>query len=588
MFQAFTMQCVTCGAQLRVEREEAIGQILNCPKCKSMVQIEMPALAGAVIHEAATEPPTEEGLSADLTGNAGQPETAAHQTQTTVPTLPRSPAMKLPQWALLPVAATVGVLFAIGVWSAFQLPTDHNAADNDPASQKIQFNESSLTPTVNSPQSPPTPVAPPADLESADRDQTVPQEQNDRSAAAPELQHTEHTEPPTRNDAAHGVEEDNPEPDSPAESQLPTDTPHRDGDVQQHHSDTAQKHLPPASDQLKNQMLREVLGITFEPTSLKRAAATLAQLLAVPIQIDLAALGRAGIAPDTPVEYQGDARQLRDVLAEMLTPLGLVATETGDRIFITLPDADDRSYSEMTYDVPLSSDAVESRNLIKSFVNPDTWKGQGGAGTITINGNALLVSQTPAVHGNLHRFFSDFRGGTQRLSPSVDANIVKHALSQAINCTTDQPVPLSDYLRQLSSRTDVEFILDELQLLRNGISPSHPISVSTPEPTLQTLLEELLAPLGLAFRPLSANTFLITLPADCEPQLRVYFLPVPPEAVRRGEALLTSIRQEIAPDSWQTAGGEGKLALHPASRRLILLQRPETQQKVTHYLNSLP
>ena len=585
MFQSFTMQCVTCGAQLRVEREEAIGQILNCPKCKSMVQIKMPALAGGVIHESESELPTEEGLSADLTGNAGQPETAAHQTQTTVPTLPRSPAMKLPQWALLPVAATVGVLFAVGVWSAFQLPTDRNAVDNDPASQKAQTNEPSLTPTVNSPQSPPAPVAPPADLESADRDQTVPQEQNDRSAAARELQHTE---PSTRDDAAHGAEEDNPDPDSPAEPQLPTDTPHRDGDVLQHHSDTAQKPLPPASDQLKTQMLREVLGITFEPTSLKRAAATLAQLLAVPIQIDLAALGRAGIAPDTPVEYQGDARQLRDVLAEMLTPLGLVATETGDRIFITLPDADDRSYSEMTYDVPLSSDAVESRNLIKSFVDPDTWKGQGGEGTITINGNALLVSQTPAVHGHLHRFFSDFRGGTQRPSPSVDTSVAEHALSQTINCTTDKPVPLSGYLRQLGSRTDVRFVLDELQLLRNGISPSHPISVSTPEPTLQTLLEELLAPLGLAFRPLSADTILITLPADSEPELRVYFLPVPPEAVRRGEALLTSIRQKIAPDSWQAAGGEGRLSLHPASRRLILLQRPEIQQRVTHYLKSLP
>ena len=45
------MQCVTCGAQIRVERKEAIGQILNCPKCKSMVQIEMPAFAGEAVHE---------------------------------------------------------------------------------------------------------------------------------------------------------------------------------------------------------------------------------------------------------------------------------------------------------------------------------------------------------------------------------------------------------------------------------------------------------------------------------------------------------------------------------------------------------
>ena len=240
------------------------------------------------------------------------------------------------------------------------------------------------------------------DLESAENDNAETQEPSDRIIAAPEPQVAE---PPTRDDVARSVGKHNPKQDSPAESQLPADETHRRGDEQRHHSDTTQQPLPPASDQLKKQMLREVLGITFEPTSLKRAAATLAQLLAVPIHIDLAALGRAGIAPDTPVEYQGDARQLRDVLTEILTPLGLVAIETGDRIFITLPDTDDRSYNEMTYDVSLSSDAMEARDLIKSFVDPGTWKGQGGEGTITINGNAMLVSQTPAVHGHLHRFF---------------------------------------------------------------------------------------------------------------------------------------------------------------------------------------
>ena len=39
----FTTQCTTCQRSLRVVSPEAIGQILSCPKCGSMVMIEPPA-----------------------------------------------------------------------------------------------------------------------------------------------------------------------------------------------------------------------------------------------------------------------------------------------------------------------------------------------------------------------------------------------------------------------------------------------------------------------------------------------------------------------------------------------------------------
>src|SRR5262245_48886573 len=41
--QPFAIHCTTCKARLRVQDESAIGQILACPKCHSMVLIERPA-----------------------------------------------------------------------------------------------------------------------------------------------------------------------------------------------------------------------------------------------------------------------------------------------------------------------------------------------------------------------------------------------------------------------------------------------------------------------------------------------------------------------------------------------------------------
>ena len=40
--ESFSIACTTCQAQLRVRDRSAIGQILTCPKCGSMVLVEAP------------------------------------------------------------------------------------------------------------------------------------------------------------------------------------------------------------------------------------------------------------------------------------------------------------------------------------------------------------------------------------------------------------------------------------------------------------------------------------------------------------------------------------------------------------------
>ncbi|HUS37869.1 MAG TPA: hypothetical protein VMX74_00370, partial [Pirellulales bacterium] len=43
MNQPFSIVCVTCRVRLTVRDAAAIGQILKCPKCHSMVLVEAPA-----------------------------------------------------------------------------------------------------------------------------------------------------------------------------------------------------------------------------------------------------------------------------------------------------------------------------------------------------------------------------------------------------------------------------------------------------------------------------------------------------------------------------------------------------------------
>ncbi|WP_230270412.1 hypothetical protein [Rhodopirellula halodulae] len=52
-FQPFAVQCVSCQSKLKVTNPQLIGNIVNCPKCSSFVQIEAPAEQG----HASTSPP---------------------------------------------------------------------------------------------------------------------------------------------------------------------------------------------------------------------------------------------------------------------------------------------------------------------------------------------------------------------------------------------------------------------------------------------------------------------------------------------------------------------------------------------------
>lgn len=40
--EPFTIQCTTCGSSIRVRNPDLIGQLANCPKCQSMLMIELP------------------------------------------------------------------------------------------------------------------------------------------------------------------------------------------------------------------------------------------------------------------------------------------------------------------------------------------------------------------------------------------------------------------------------------------------------------------------------------------------------------------------------------------------------------------
>ena len=88
--QPFSIQCTTCRRSLRVVNPEAIGQILSCPKCGSMVLVHAPA--GWDLHTAtkSSASGSDEGVATDP--SAATPSCAAWTNPPAKPSLTPDPA----------------------------------------------------------------------------------------------------------------------------------------------------------------------------------------------------------------------------------------------------------------------------------------------------------------------------------------------------------------------------------------------------------------------------------------------------------------------------------------------------------------
>ena len=132
----FSILCTTCQARLKVRSQKAIGEILGCPKCGSMVQITPPegwvppqppveavaagvaATAGGTAEEASIA--GSETADASLESLEGVASEAMPEPAVAPAALQASPAELLwRKWLLMGAAPVVVVVLAVGLWAMF-------------------------------------------------------------------------------------------------------------------------------------------------------------------------------------------------------------------------------------------------------------------------------------------------------------------------------------------------------------------------------------------------------------------------------------------------------------------------------------
>ena len=591
-FKPYTIRCVTCNSQLRVERADVIGKILSCPKCQSMVQIAPP-----------------EKRTDDETSTIGQPRAAddASKIKTNAPSIrdksdakesillpervPTVPSIKVPQWILLPVAAAVGVVLAIGLWTATRPKSETIKVIEKENNKELLSDsaESNLTAEDRQDAAAESTVAvgekSTAVQMSPDTTQEVPSSKPEATPPAVSPDASTSTDP--SQDQSEETDNALRTRTKPDEEQATTNTLKN----QEDNESIPRLSLPPATAALDKKLQTKLQGLQLKHASLQNTLTLASQLSAISIFLDQAATLRSGLTSKTSINYEGKNKPIGEALSEILLPLGLIHIPSGDTLFITVPDKADNTLHSEIYNFDTKQIADDMARIIPMVVAPKSWKAAGGNALISQENNQLHVRQTKSNHSLTRQLLLQIRSiqnqmeNTNKQHAAIDSS--DEPLTEVIEYGTRQPMLLNGYLRQLASRISRNIILDELELLRRGIPTQQMIEIDQNKYELQDLFDRTLKPIGLTSLIIDHNTIIITAREsafDSRMIIRVYAMP--PLNEMKTEQLVDSIRK-IAPETWTPGKGEGQLIVENNTNTLIVLQKPWVQREVAKYLKSL-
>lgn len=462
----FSITCTTCRARLAVRNESAIGAILECPKCTSMVQVVPPV---GWKSPSATLPADPQPTAVQQRPAIQQPPALplGHHVEV-VPKAPNSPrtawsgspaaesagTVAVPggcespsgpwasptellwrKWLLLGTVSVAGVVLVFGLWSML---FSSDEAEPDATSEVQQ-------PAEPVPESPPEqpaeepqplpfaavepPAMPPADPEPGTFSEQEPSPAVDPPgentiADAPEPTPVVEPDPATEEDHEPPTVAINSEPKLP---QLDFGLPEPEPESKEPYSEPKEpvvfpetspsaiieRPAVPAVD-AEARLAGKIPEIALREMPLAEAVDLLAELSGVPITFDPEALSRLGVTVRDPITVEFSEATIGEVLQQVVGNRGLAAVVEDGQVLVTVqPDGretlKERPYtvSDLTGSDPAA--VAEMASLVEKLVEPDSWRRGGGRGTIAPDGGALRVVQTDAVHYQILVFCEKLR-----------------------------------------------------------------------------------------------------------------------------------------------------------------------------------
>lgn len=394
--ELFAIHCTTCRARLKVNEESAIGQILACPKCGSMVQVVPPvdwqrpgAAAAATVASSAPKPAAktttsvQEAWSAEnrsalaahdatVSASVQQPAVASSAPAAEATASPISKVTALGQlllgWARRDwLALSAGIVLGTGVWLVIAMTTGGESpvevsgqvGSAAATTQEVALRHTDVEPTVPVEAAPADATETPAEPSEAAAEPTAPVDAEPKAAAPAEpkppaepaqtdkvvekVAGAPTADPKMKLEPAPAAAPPADKPaaaDDEASSQVNPQAaePEQIGAVPERpgQSPGATPRMLTKSE-IDDRLDQPLPSVEFSKTTLIQFVEFMQDLTGVTITIDEAALDKAGLSRQSPLSLKLSQTTAGDALRAAAERLGLQVAVQGGKIVITGP-----------------------------------------------------------------------------------------------------------------------------------------------------------------------------------------------------------------------------------------------------------
>ncbi|MBN1395784.1 MAG: hypothetical protein JW959_12245 [Pirellulales bacterium] len=590
----FTITCTTCRARLAVRSEAAIGTILECPKCESMVYVVPPD---------GWTPPPKPGDDAQQAGPAPPPLDRICEAPLTLELDPRSGSLSTRIFALGGAALFISLIIAWVVWAIFSSsPTPEAARQSQvesPPTGAARETDDADGGQLTAPAQPPP--------EAIQNNNGVP---TDAAADAEANDKTEGPSPPEAIPFSSGPPPTAAAPSDTASSTKTTNDPAEpsplfppaaeDKSDESTSPDYRKLPLPPLD--LAARLDDAISGIELTDVSFVGTIDLLAAMSTLPITLDADAMAALGVSPRDRITIRLGPTSVGEALRAAAAEKGLAVAIDGAAVVITTPPEYREKQRKIRYTVSdLAADqsaGEELAGLIRRLVEPRSWRGNGGEGTIKPEGNALSIVQSDDVHRKVLIFCEKLRNARglplrSRENPdqfdlTTGADRDKKTLDRLATANFHQPAPLSRVLAYIGQQSGVDILVDRAALALADTSDQVEASVTVKDQKLGDALDILLRPLGLTYRVVAEDLIQVTTPDAIEERLELEFFPVADWLARgvSAERLVEELKGRVAPATWSDVGGDADIHFDAPSGCLVVLQSRPAQATIGRLLKS--
>jgi hypothetical protein len=369
---------------------------------------------------------------------------------------------------------------------------------------------------------------------------------------------------------AEAATSEEPAPEAPATTEEPAAPPSR-------------SRPEPRKVDLAARLADRIVEVEFTGQALSDVLHFLSDFSTIPITLDPDALAWSRITPAAPVKAKMVNATLEEVLAEVLKPFRLEAQKLEDQLIVTRSDA--LRKIKCPIDDLAGGDPARLQHLIEmitALAAPESWKSVGGLGSLTPQGNDLLVENTELAYGEvLHvcERLRQARGGRTKsvFSPELFALERRTAraapqLDLPLTLNFGQPTLLVKILDRFAEETGTQIVVDWQAAGEIGWPPDADATVTLDKTPLREALEKLLTPMDLTYRVIDAKTLQVTTPAALERKAEL-------EAYQAGDLAATPDEGTALLERITSSLGDAAVLRWDAPSKTLLARLPQPQQE---------